>query len=138
MRSWSAVVLSRVGSELSGCLFFFQAEDGIRDIGVTGVQTCALPISYGRRQLLVGVDHGVVLHAGPRADDYLVEVPPEHGPEPDARPVLDSHVPDEHRGRRDERAGMNFGLLALERNDVGHSLSPPEPGRAPLDRKSVV
>src|SRR3712207_9412399 len=27
------------------CLvFFFQAEDGIRDIGVTGVQTCALPI----------------------------------------------------------------------------------------------
>ena len=27
------------------CFFFFQAEDGIRDIGVTGVQTCALPIS---------------------------------------------------------------------------------------------
>src|SRR5947209_11882705 len=26
--------------------FFFQAEDGIRDIGVTGVQTCALPIAY--------------------------------------------------------------------------------------------
>src|SRR3712207_5814323 len=39
--------------------FFFQAEDGIRDIGVTGVQTCALPIllhlaEYGlRRQVLV-------------------------------------------------------------------------------------
>src|SRR5258707_8388616 len=30
------------GEEL---FFFFQAEDGIRDIGVTGVQTCALPIS---------------------------------------------------------------------------------------------
>src|SRR5947209_20260614 len=28
-------------------VFFFQAEDGIRDIGVTGVQTCALPISDG-------------------------------------------------------------------------------------------
>src|SRR5688500_19405165 len=26
------------------CLFFFQAEDGIRDYKVTGVQTCALPI----------------------------------------------------------------------------------------------
>src|SRR3712207_8237952 len=25
-------------------IYFFQAEDGIRDIGVTGVQTCALPI----------------------------------------------------------------------------------------------
>src|SRR5207237_5663551 len=28
------------------CLFFFQAEDGIRDSSVTGVQTCALPIYY--------------------------------------------------------------------------------------------
>src|SRR3989475_347290 len=27
-------------------VFFFQAEDGIRDLTVTGVQTCALPISY--------------------------------------------------------------------------------------------
>src|SRR5690606_39974844 len=27
--------------------FFFQAEDGIRDFHVTGVQTCALPISLG-------------------------------------------------------------------------------------------
>src|SRR2546429_6088485 len=27
------------------CFFFFQAEDGIRDVAVTGVQTCALPIS---------------------------------------------------------------------------------------------
>src|SRR2546421_1441301 len=32
--------------------FFFQAEDGIRDLIVTGVQTCALPISgEARRQL---------------------------------------------------------------------------------------
>src|SRR2546430_1008006 len=28
----------------SGAIFFFQAEDGIRDLTVTGVQTCALPI----------------------------------------------------------------------------------------------
>src|SRR5436189_1556719 len=28
--------------------FFFQAEDGIRDTSVTGVQTCALPISGAR------------------------------------------------------------------------------------------
>src|SRR3712207_2981101 len=33
--------------------FFFQAEDGIRDIGVTGVQTCALPIFAGG--LLIGL-----------------------------------------------------------------------------------
>src|SRR6266498_4501205 len=30
--------------------FFFQAEDGIRDADVTGVQTCALPISAGRHE----------------------------------------------------------------------------------------
>src|SRR5205823_10986103 len=29
------------------CFFFFQAEDGIRDKLVTGVQTCALPICSG-------------------------------------------------------------------------------------------
>src|SRR5205809_1766123 len=28
-------------------VFFFQAEDGIRDVAVTGVQTCALPIYFG-------------------------------------------------------------------------------------------
>src|SRR2546430_3617828 len=31
---------------LSGLFFFFQAEDGIRDLTVTGVQTCALPICF--------------------------------------------------------------------------------------------
>src|SRR2546429_3757216 len=34
--------MSNVGSHC--CFFFFQAEDGIRDVAVTGVQTCALPI----------------------------------------------------------------------------------------------
>src|SRR5690606_39294351 len=43
--------------------FFFQAEDGIRDFHVTGVQTCALPISGG-----VVPARG----AEPRRDDELV------------------------------------------------------------------
>src|SRR5947207_3717119 len=34
----------RIGSSLTCWCFFFQAEDGIRDHCVTGVQTCALPI----------------------------------------------------------------------------------------------
>src|SRR5690606_40600425 len=34
-----------MGPRSPGILFFFQAEDGIRDFHVTGVQTCALPIS---------------------------------------------------------------------------------------------
>src|SRR5256885_3312543 len=37
---------ARVNSHIL-CFFFFQAEDGIRDYKVTGVQTCALPIFYG-------------------------------------------------------------------------------------------
>src|SRR3712207_7064820 len=36
-------------NETNVIIFFFQAEDGIRDIGVTGVQTCALPICHQGR-----------------------------------------------------------------------------------------
>src|SRR6185295_2590581 len=32
--------------------FFFQAEDGIRDIGVTGVQTCAIPLLHNHPRCL--------------------------------------------------------------------------------------
>src|SRR3989441_11685490 len=44
-------------SFISGIFFFFQAEDGIRDKLVTGVQTCALPICRDPRpfQLVVFV-----------------------------------------------------------------------------------
>src|SRR5207253_8499973 len=37
------------------CVFFFQAEDGIRDGHVTGVQTCALPILRRENEFAVGV-----------------------------------------------------------------------------------
>src|SRR3712207_4285236 len=43
-RFWSCVVMLYLYLLLLFFFFFFQAEDGIRDIGVTGVQTCALPI----------------------------------------------------------------------------------------------
>src|SRR5215204_2535069 len=49
--AWSARgsgVASWAGSWARSILFFFQAEDGIRDHCVTGVQTCALPISTVR------------------------------------------------------------------------------------------
>src|SRR5438067_6274764 len=40
------IVSARLGGAMSRLFcFFFQAEDGIRDRNVTGVQTCALPIS---------------------------------------------------------------------------------------------
>src|SRR3989454_2226792 len=62
--------------------FFFQAEDGIRDYKVTGVQTCALPISAPRGRALVR--RGV-----PR--------PPEYGPE---SPAGDRPGYHERRGAR--------------------------------------
>src|SRR5437867_10973621 len=60
--------------------FFFQAEDGIRDRTVTGVQTCALPISGFRRVCLCrapsreGCDPAEV-----RCVNHQNERPPEIG-----------------------------------------------------------
>src|SRR5690349_23340546 len=57
-------------------LFFFQAEDGIRDLYVTGVQTCALPIlttSY----ILVGIwleERDLVEMFGDQYRDYKQRV----------------------------------------------------------------
>ena len=49
-------VVLECGESLCSVFFFFQAEDGIRDIGVTGVQTCALPICKGHKMsILVSV-----------------------------------------------------------------------------------
>src|SRR2546422_1624404 len=47
--------------------FFFQAEDGIRDVAVTGVQTCALPI-WGRGRHGVVDRHGGAAALGERAE----------------------------------------------------------------------
>src|SRR5207249_8375490 len=45
--------------------FFFQAEDGIRDRNVTGVQTCALPISGAKEGPLRRLVHHRGLRPGP-------------------------------------------------------------------------
>src|SRR3712207_8998024 len=59
----------------SSLFFFFQAEDGIRDIGVTGVQTCALPI-FG-----VPDAGGTVVAGGGQEPAVLPEVGfPHHAP----------------------------------------------------------
>src|SRR2546427_884332 len=43
------------------CVFFFQAEDGIRDLTVTGVQTCALPID--RKSTRLNSSHSQISYA---------------------------------------------------------------------------
>src|SRR2546426_7221950 len=57
-----------IGSCVLDCFFFFQAEDGIRDYKVTGVQTCALPISrvslgVGGLAVLLSIAIGVAVGA---------------------------------------------------------------------------
>src|SRR5207249_7736437 len=77
--------------------FFFQAEDGIRDRNVTGVQTCALPIYWdlrggvdeylgkvafeGQRVLEIGPASGFLTFEMEKrgADVVSVEVTEEHG-----------------------------------------------------------
>src|SRR2546430_7191588 len=50
----ASTMKSRRGFAVQCLIFFFQAEDGIRDLTVTGVQTCALPIS-ARAEATLGV-----------------------------------------------------------------------------------
>src|SRR5207245_7505405 len=55
-------------------LFFFQAEDGIRDATVTGVQTCALPIYRADAIALAGA--GVVATLAPGTALSIGKLPP--------------------------------------------------------------
>src|SRR3712207_7212458 len=85
--------------------FFFQAEDGIRDIGVTGVQTCALPIF---RAVL---EHRVeeLEHVVEAADGVLALA--------DVRPLA-RRPPDEPR-RPEQPADVDRPLARSEERRVG-------------------
>src|SRR5256885_8474740 len=52
--------------------FFFQAEDGIRDYKVTGVQTCALPI-FGLDRVGAGKNKEIRIHASGTSSLDLVD-----------------------------------------------------------------
>src|SRR5689334_23503310 len=99
--------------------FFFQAEDGIRDGTVTGVQTCALPISRGRRA-------SRVRPPAPRRGGWVGRrggSPRRAGPPPTPGP-------------RRRRRGRGGGARARRRPRSGGRWWRP-PGRGG-DRKSVV
>src|SRR5690606_12779111 len=51
----------------------FQAEDGIRDFHVTGVQTCALPISATSSKATSTKKPGLIEPAGPKSAGGLIE-----------------------------------------------------------------
>src|SRR5205809_3832373 len=62
--------------------FFFQAEDGIRDVAVTGVQTCALPIYLRRRYhhgFAIGAKHETVVIPSSKIKLEIVRILKEEG-----------------------------------------------------------
>src|SRR5688500_19304873 len=72
--------------ELATNIFFFQAEDGIRDYKVTGVQTCALPIY---RDVVADVPP----LAGGRQHEHAVLVPQaDGGPDRKSTRLNSSHL----------------------------------------------
>src|SRR2546430_4892568 len=74
---WAAV--GRYVAAQFGFFFFFQAEDGIRDLTVTGVQTCALPISMlpvGGRPLMARIIERLK-QAGIRRVNVMTHYKPE-------------------------------------------------------------
>src|SRR5256886_7060843 len=91
-----------LGRIVVGCdmFFFFQAEDGIRDLTVTGVQTCALPISVAGMQLA---------HSGRKGSTKPPwlggkKVPPEEGGWEPVAPSAEPFDKDYPRpGRSEER-----------------------------------
>src|SRR2546427_5567028 len=63
--------------------FFFQAEDGIRDLTVTGVQTCALPIWVQAPRALGHALRALAKAAGGSATLFRSEAADQPGAEPD-------------------------------------------------------
>src|SRR2546430_15107837 len=65
--------------------FFFQAEDGIRDLTVTGVQTCALPIcvnvvkKHKRATGAPGSESGIIEFPAPIAASNVMLLDPKSG-----------------------------------------------------------
>src|SRR5690606_40108764 len=80
--------------------FFFQAEDGIRDFHVTGVQTCALPISAGKK----GISAFIVPTDTPGYEVVSVEHKlGQHSSDTCALAFTNMRIPVENRLRSEER-----------------------------------
>src|SRR5947207_730733 len=124
-RSWRSLRRSRrcwhsvwIDWALPIVFFFFQAEDGIRDHCVTGVQTCALPI-YARRAFLefarLHPEHPYAPEALLLASELALGKPAEWSA---ARALLDRIIADYPKQPRTDFARLNRALLSLRTGDA--------------------
>src|SRR6266498_2730862 len=91
--------------------FFFQAEDGIRDADVTGVQTCALPISAGH-----GMVEGPGVAAAKVGDQAQADAVPrgEHHLDAEIAGGLEAHARSKGRERSTSAGDRRRGGLLNE------------------------
>src|SRR5437762_13817266 len=116
--------------------FFFQAEDGIRDTSVTGVQTCALPISRRCNMATISCPHcskvldlpvdvaGKTVHCSscekpftPSASAVASGEPPAKSTNPDA--AVTANAP---AAKSTDRDADDFGV-PRERHDIAKKSS---------------
>src|SRR2546430_7731941 len=97
-------------------VFFFQAEDGIRDLTVTGVQTCALPISPNNPVFVNRLDgHEALANAAAMRAAAVTKATPT----PSGGEIL-----------RDLRTGEPTGIFKDRALDlVGHAIPDPSPAQ---------
>src|SRR5690349_8806079 len=115
--------------------FFFQAEDGIRDLYVTGVQTCALPISFDEKSYAngaaVGKSNAKPTENSTELSEAEVVVKNEGGVKIKVEPLEVEDIPKEMSG---EETNM-VGVERLEGKIVYAKRKPPS---YLMDWKSIV
>src|SRR5687768_18600039 len=103
-------------------VFFFQAEDGIRDVAVTGVQTCALPISV---PMAIPTDY--IDNANLRMEVYRKIASGEVEPEAMLAELRDRFGPPRSEERRVGKEGRVRGALVQHHRNTHAGRIPHQP-----------
>src|SRR5690348_12743137 len=108
-------------------IFFFQAEDGIRDGRVTGVQTCALPISVVWRELSADAAENAarLRHSAERALKSVESPSGPHPAAPGGSKLEASNLMKTYKGRR----VVNDVSLAVQQGEIVGLLGPNGAGK---------
>src|SRR5216683_8373717 len=134
--------------------FFFQAEDGIRDLIVTGVQTCALPIWFTAARSGESLDDGTIqgsgfLECSPGAVDHCkcldarTRGRPRYSPDAAPPDAGDGRLVREHKGHgaragHGDHRGDGGRVAAIQGQVKGRYRTRRTSSRNGLSRQSAV